>query len=271
MREWPLSKRLAVQFLVAVAIGGIVALIGPFGTFNELKAVDRYLYWVIIIPLNWAQITLLLFLVSRLSFASEWPRVAVIAIACAVASIPASFEVLWLEQLFRIPSKVHLTVWTLYPYVLLLSLIITLPFKNYMGVVSEGPSDIPAPAAGEEPPSVATPPRFMQRVPAHLNGALLCIEAEDHYLRVHTDAGSDLILYRMADALSDLNGADGLQVHRSYWVARSAIADVERNGKRVSLKLANGLNVPVSRTFLPAVRDAGWLEQRPQLRDAQTP
>lgn len=260
MREWPLPKRLAVQFLVAVAIGVVVALIGPFGTFNELSPIDRYLYWIIIIPVNWAQVTLLLILMSRARFAAGWPHTAVVAFACAAASVPASFEVLWLEQLFRVPSKAHLTAWSLYPYVLLLSLIITLPFKKYMGDRADEPTLHPEPPA--DPASEATPdsPRFLQRVPTHADGALLCVEAEDHYLRVHTDAGSDLILYRMADALSDLDGANGLQVHRSFWVARNAVAEVERNGKRVSLKLANGLVVPVSRTFLPAVREAGWLD-----------
>lgn len=260
MREWPIPKRLAVQFLVAVAIGVVIALIGPFGTFNELSPVDRYLYWIIIIPLNWAQITLALILITRVPFTAEWPHIALVAIACAIASVPASFEVLWLEQLFRIPSKAHLTAWSLYPYVLLLSLIITLPFKRYMGDGVDDPARHPASETDVAPQPTATSPRFLDRVPAHLDGVLLCVEAEDHYLRIHTEAGSDLILYRMADALSDLDGVNGLQVHRSFWVARDAIAGVERNGKRISLKLANGLLVPVSRTFLPAVRRAGWLD-----------
>lgn len=46
---------------------------------------------------------------------------------------------------------------------------------------------------------------------------------EDRYLRIHTDGGSDLILMRLRDAVGELAGADGLQVHRSFWVARAAV------------------------------------------------
>ena len=87
----------------------------------------------------------------------------------------------------------------------------------------------------------------------------MCLRTEDHYLRIHTTAGSDLILFRLKDALAELDGADGRQVHRSYWVARDAIETSERKGRKVILVLKNGENVPVSESFMPAVRDAGWL------------
>ena len=82
---------------------------------------------------------------------------------------------------------------------------------------------------------------------------------EDHYLRVHTSEGSDVILCRMEDAARELAGAQGLRVHRSYWVARAAIREVRRRGKQPLLVLENGLEVPVGRTYAPRVREAGWI------------
>ena len=82
---------------------------------------------------------------------------------------------------------------------------------------------------------------------------------EDHYLRIHTALGSDLILLRLRDALAELGPARGRQVHRSWWVAEGAIASTERSGARSLLVLRNGLRVPVSKSFRDDVKEAGWL------------
>ena len=82
---------------------------------------------------------------------------------------------------------------------------------------------------------------------------------EDHYLRLHTILGSDLILLRLSDAIGELDQAIGRQVHRSHWVSRHAVAAIERNGHRTWLVLISGARIPVSRTYLPALRQAGWL------------
>ena len=72
--------------------------------------------------------------------------------------------------------------------------------------------------------------------------------------------GESLILRRFGDALEELGAIDGLQVHRGWWVARAAVAGSEREGDRSLLILSNGLRVPVSRTNLRSVRDAGLLD-----------
>jgi DNA-binding LytR/AlgR family response regulator len=43
-------------------------------------------------------------------------------------------------------------------------------------------------------------------------------------------------------------------------VARRAVAAVERRAHRTVLRLVNGEEIPVSRTYAPALRRAGWLE-----------
>lgn len=92
------------------------------------------------------------------------------------------------------------------------------------------------------------------RLPPHLDGEIIALQAEDHYVRVHTKRGSALVHYRFRDAVQDLCHADGIQVHRSFWVRRSAIAQqlVERHNHFVQLD--NGLKVPVSRTHLHTLR-----------------
>ena len=108
-------------------------------------------------------------------------------------------------------------------------------------------------------PANAAEPRIFARIPGRLGRDLLALQAEDHYVRVHTAAGSDLLLMRMADAIAETDGVDGLRVHRSWWVARQAVESARSEGRRATLTLKGGLNVPVTRETVPEIRRAGWL------------
>jgi DNA-binding LytR/AlgR family response regulator len=105
----------------------------------------------------------------------------------------------------------------------------------------------------------APPPKFLERLPAKLKGAqIYAVEAEDHYLRLHTSLGQDLILLRLSDAIAELEGIEGAQTHRSWWVAREAVTGAERLDGRAVLTLRDGAEVPVSRGFARELRAAGW-------------
>ena len=108
--------------------------------------------------------------------------------------------------------------------------------------------------------ALPTPPKFLDRLPLKLRGAeVWAVEAEDHYLRLHTSKGQDLILLRLADAIAELEGIEGAQVHRSWWVARDAITDAKRGDGRAVLTLKDGAEVPVSRTYAGELRAKGWI------------
>ncbi|MDB5417012.1 MAG: response regulator of the LytR/AlgR family [Phenylobacterium sp.] len=114
-----------------------------------------------------------------------------------------------------------------------------------------------APAAATA--AAPAPPKFLERLPLKLRGAeLWAVEAEDHYLRLHTSKGQDLILMRLSDAVAELEGIEGAQAHRSWWVARDAITDVRRADGRATLTLKDGGQVPVSRANARLLRERGW-------------
>ena len=50
-----------------------------------------------------------------------------------------------------------------------------------------------------------------------------------------------------------------MQVHRSWLVARGAVPGVKREGRNVRLVLDDGLEAPVSRANVAALKDADWL------------
>jgi len=110
-----------------------------------------------------------------------------------------------------------------------------------------------------ERPAVRNGPRFQARLQDKLRAAdLLAVQAEDHYLRVYTSDGQDLILMRLSDALAELHGVEGAQVHRSWWVSRSAVVGAAPRRSGAALTLKDGTIAPVSRTYAQALKRAGW-------------
>ena len=114
----------------------------------------------------------------------------------------------------------------------------------------------PAPVVA---PTLPDDRRIGGLLPLRLAGArLLALEAQDHYVRVHTDRGSDLVLVSLEAALAKVTHLEGRRVHRSWWVARQAMAGVKRGDGRAVLSLPGGLQAPVSRRYARQLRAAGW-------------
>ncbi len=100
---------------------------------------------------------------------------------------------------------------------------------------------------------------FRERLPFRFRQAdIQALAAEDHYLRVYTSVGETLVLMRLYDAIRELDGIEGSQTHRSWWVAKDAVRDVKRNDGRVTLLLPGDIPVPVSRSYAKPLRDSGW-------------
>ena len=138
---------------------------------------------------------------------------------------------------------------TLFPYVALVQLLIawlTLPEdRTPPGALVEQPA-----------PAPEYPPEFVSKLSAALRQDILALEAEDHYVRVHTLHGSALVLMRLADAAALIDSRLGLRVHRSWWVAKDGVRALERTSGRAIARLVDGTAVPISRTHLPAARTA---------------
>ena len=109
------------------------------------------------------------------------------------------------------------------------------------------------------PPEGLAPPALRAKLPPRLARArLVAVEAEDHYLRIRTEAGSTLVLMRLGDALEALSGLDGFRTHRSWWVARTAVEAARWKGGRGALTLSDGSSAPVSRTYAAALKGTDW-------------
>ncbi len=233
--------------LIAGAAGLFMTLAGAFGT-NLAPFWLRLGYWVGLMLIGgvWGRLAANL-LYGRGRF-DDRPIVGALLLAVIIG---APFViVVWLltSALFAFPLKLSNIPAFIGP-VMLVSAAMTgislmanrQPMETHEGSADDGP------------------PRFLERLPLKLRGAeIYAVEAEDHYLRVHTDRGSDLILMRLSDAVAELEGIEGARVHRSWWVAKSALVDADRGDGRAVFTLKNGAKAPVSRTYARALREEGW-------------
>lgn len=128
-------------------------------------------------------------------------------------------------------------------------------WQDYRGQAPLAAPEAPGPAA-DAAPLHARLPALVARLPAAVRGTVLCLEMEDHYVRVHTARGSALLLLRLGDAIEETRPLSGRQVHRSWWIADAAVETFERRGRVGQLRLSNGQRVPVSQRYLREVQSA---------------
>ncbi len=117
----------------------------------------------------------------------------------------------------------------------------------------------PSPEPEAQPGSTAAPragrPAFLERIPASVALAdVIAVRAEQHYIKVLTGGKAYMVLHRFRDALHELEGSDGLQVHRSWWVRKSAVTRLRQNAKKVCLVLESGEEIPISGPYQVVVR-----------------
>ena len=82
-----------------------------------------------------------------------------------------------------------------------------------------------------------------------LQGDIIWVEAQEHYVRVTTDQESRMVLARFSDVVRELTDQGGLQVHRSHWIRKAAILTTRKRGQNLQLELNSGDLVPVSRSY----------------------
>lgn len=232
---------------ITLAAGLFLTFSGAFNT-GDVPLLRRLIYWMPVMAAGyvWGSfVTRRLAVRARRLTDNVW---LIGGLASLAMSIPFTL-VVWAATRYLLGSDLALPgIPFLFVYVWLVSAVLTA--INMLVETRRAALTYAAPA----------PPRFLERLPLKLRGAeVWAVEAEDHYLRLHTSKGQDLILLRLADAVDELQEIEGAQVHRSWWVARDAITDAKRGDGRATLTLKDGAEVPVSRTYAGLLRERGWI------------
>ncbi|USQ95586.1 LytTR family DNA-binding domain-containing protein [Caulobacter sp. RL271] len=241
------SREAQRGFLVSAVAGVFLALIGAFGS-GEGPIVVRLAYWVGLCLAGTVVGTIVSQLIGREGRADERPW---LYGSLTVVGVTLPFTVVvWLVSELAFHGAPRLAA---LPFYLGPVFIVSAAMTGLNFLVQRRPPETHAAPAG------APAPRFLDRLPPKLRGAeLYAVEAEDHYLRLHTSRGQDLILMRLSDAVAELEGIEGAQTHRSWWVAKDAVEVARRGDGRATLTLKGGVEAPVSRAYAKALREAGW-------------
>lgn len=249
-----MARPLVRGVATVVAIGAFLSFTNPFGATGNLPWWAGFLYWTLLVGEGWFGGTMIARAIEALI-----PGINLIVnrvLATALVALVVAGTIILIQ--LAIAQPVPPSYWpTLYVLVLGISIgIAAVAWLVDRAFADQRPGTVTHAAAG----GATKPVRFMERLPGKLKGAVIyAVSSEDHYLRLHTSKGADLILMRLSDAMAELEGLEGAQTHRSWWVARDAVERVKRDGDKVTLVLKGGAEAPVSRPNVRALREAGWL------------
>ena len=243
-------RRIAADIALLLAFGLFMGAVGPFGS-DQTPATARYPYWTACI-VGGGVIGITIDETLGLRLGGFWRRVG--AVSLLMTPLVGLYVLLVPGQMYGTPFE----AWRLRD-LLWQVLVISLMVMAIRALVWRRPRTVVETRVVVAPPLPEAEAVFRRRLSARRRAArLIAIEAHDHYLRVHTDAGPDLVTLRFADALAELAGAHGFQVHRSWWVAADAIETVRWRRGAGEARMAGGLSVPVSRSHAPVLKSAGW-------------
>ena len=251
LREW------VIELVVMVAVGVALAALGPFGSFAIGSFGARLAYWVPAALIGYAifrPTTLAALLIAR---RLELPELPAAIVGVLVAAIPGTLAIAYFGGYRPGPAPHFEELFQLYVHVGLIGVMVMAMFILLRQDKPRPVTEIGPTVTVPENPAPTAP--FLDRLPGAWADELVALEMEDHYVRAHGPDTSALILLRMRDAEAELTAIDGMRIHRSWWVARDAVERVVRDGRGYKLRLTNGLEPPVARDRVAALKAAGWI------------
>lgn len=250
LREWRRQMLAPPTLWIVCGVAVVLALAGPFGTDQRLGLAARFGYWLVLVTTTYGAGALISAAVEPSIMARPfWVRVAVMG---GLATLSTAFFVIGTNYLVFdwLPEGAD---WPVFLGTLLaITCIVTATIQVVVQHSHAAPTD-------SQPPSAPAPPPILERLPLDKRGSLLALSVEDHYVRVRTIRGEELILMRLSDAIREVGDTNGAQVHRSHWAAFDQVTSARREGDRAILTLADGTEVPVSRANLSKIKEAGLL------------
>ena len=227
-------------------------LAGPFGTVTLYSWDVRLLFWAILLGASVYACHFLRPLVARATGEVRplvYEIIVTLLMVCVVWLIAMGLERLFAPLArapFHSPAQVA-------GYVALTLALLHLVVRNW----PEGRAR-PAPADPEVPTAELPVPFLRRRLPDPTD-PVTRLEADGHFVIVTTREGSHRLRMRLADAVGEMQGVEGIMTHRSHWVVTDEVERAERDGVKVWLVTRCGDRVPVSRTYQPEVEAAGLL------------
>lgn len=233
-------ERKIVVFFCGVAV---LALTGPFGTYAAMGFYERLVFWLIVF--TGVGFFMHVFLVTALTtpHLARVPKVLRLGLGAALAALPGAAVVIFVDGVFRPPLTSADTLPVIWVQVTLVGWVVGIvEFHDF----------------GKRDTGQVSPRRtaFHKRLPSELGDDIISVSMQDHYAEVTTTLGSHMVLMRLSDAMKELAGAPGLQVHRSHYAMTAHMRKLHRDGTRLRVLLSDGRDIPVSASHAEEVRAA---------------
>jgi len=248
-----------VETALMIAIGIFFALTGLYNS-DQAPAGLRFVYWVSVMVLG--GIVTIAFETALLHWKPEWAKRAWLSLF--LVSLLATTPQTLIVAFFEVTLFNHSTIWPqLIPLWVNVAIVIIpmVALLRALRLITK-PQNQPVESRSQDlasPTNLSPPPLISQHLGAQFRKApLIALQAEDHYVRVHTKAGSDLVLLRFVDALTSVEDRKGFRLHRSWWVSEEAIKSVQFSRGSGEVLLKNDVSAPLSRTYAPDLKQAGW-------------
>ena len=253
IREYP-ARFLSVIWVIASLA---LAVMGPFGTFERFGFLERLLNWAFAIGMS----ILVGLVVNRaVQMLLGRGRKRFLYDLVAVPAMVALYSpALYLHIRLYALAEMDLSLTFIATNVLVVCLVL-IGLREALGMYVDvlvrghtGKAPLDQAATADESPAARAEAKLLARLPEHLRGQVLHISADNHHIAVRTERGVGSILLRMSDAVREVQGEPGLQVHRSHWVADQAVVAIRRDGHRLLVRMRCGTEIPVSRSQAAAV------------------
>ncbi|MCZ7851345.1 MULTISPECIES: LytTR family DNA-binding domain-containing protein [Agrobacterium] len=245
------SSRLWLTFLAVLAI---FIVTGPFGTSETMSFAERLLYWTIVQAGAWILAISFSIVANRVFADNIRNMLARMMIGSLTAALPIGLLLTITNRIFSgtemgfgpflqssLSSLPLCAIFCLLSYLTASQSLATAP----IAIMGTGKN------TGCEVKSTAP---LLERLPPQKRGELLRLSVQDHYTEIVTTRGRHLVLLRFSDALKEIGHTEGLQVHRSHWIADADVTLLRKRAGRLHVITKDGTEIPVSRSYSAAVQ-----------------
>ena len=98
MRESPYVRSLPYHLPPVIGFAVVMAVTGPFGTYEHMDLVRRLAYFGIIGILSWLQVVLLAAWFGGIEPIDRWPVAGRMALVGVLAAVPSTFEIIIVQS-----------------------------------------------------------------------------------------------------------------------------------------------------------------------------
>lgn len=211
----------------------VVALAGPFGTFDSQPFLWRLTYWSGLIAAAIVISIFCRFVVRNLfQTRAEWQEHLAVAFLLSVTFGPL---VILLNRIVGGAEAYQaMGLFAAIGCIFAISLSVILLRRAIVDPNSEA-----APATRKSD-------RLLGRISAEDGTRIMRISSDNHHTRITTDDGVEhRVLMRLGDAVKEADVEPGMCVHRSHWVAEFAVVSLKRADGRDMVELIDGTILPV--------------------------